>query len=260
MAAGARKAQGKKITVWYNSPMRSTHWIALLPLFLTAALHAQDRASEIDFENALRQARQPAAAYAAKTADRAAAVEATLTAMNDGPEVGGAIRSYIQDHALKIVFVDSVERSAYVPGTIQLGGSLPLYIRLLGPALTRETAGLMFSDMPDCAERRYMQLSLEVRSWLELGGDKSALPVLEPLAAYYKDAELAAGYRIWLGSGAETALFLISGSVGIERIEELESKAKTDAERASWQSANKRFVAFLLDEIAWRESNGYLLR
>lgn len=237
-----------------------TPLFALTALLLTVSASAQNRAAEIDFENALREAQAPAAAHAAKALDRVGALESTLTAMNDGPEVAGEVRSYIQDKALRIVFSDSVVRSAQVGGTIQLGGSLPLYPRVLGPLLARETASLMLSDMPDCAEKRFMQVSLQVRTWLELGGDKSALPVIESLAPAYKDPALSAEFKLWLDNGSELALDKIGESAGVKIIPDLESKAKTADERAMWQAANKRFVAFLIAENEWRRSNGYLLK
>lgn len=246
-----------------------TPLLALAALLLALPAAAQDYRDR-DLSKSFSELADAALARFRTANAREAAVESTLVAMNDGPEVGGTIHDYIKAKAVKITFLDSVARSSHVPkidnshvkirAEIFLPGAAPLYPRVLGAMLARETAVMMLEGMPDCAEYRYMWISLQVRSWLELGGDKSALPVMETLAPAYKDERASADYKLWLGTDSQTALERIGQAAGVSSIPELEGKAKDDVERASWDAANKRFVTFLLAENEWRRSNGYLLK
>jgi len=144
---------------------------------------------------------------------------------------------------------------------------------VLAPYIAREAAPLLLAGMPDSAERRYMARSLEVRSWLELGGDPRALPVIEPLNGH-KDEALAAEFKIWLDNGAEAALEAMGRATGtdnlmvlIERRErELETRFYTPEGRREkredlgrLRAANARFTEFLLREIEWRRANAHRL-
>lgn len=233
--------------------MRATAFL-LLP-FLAVSAAAQDRAAEIDFENELVQLRSSQMAVDPAVAKRANAVSQTLTAMADGPEISGQVAEYIRAMDVKVEFSAQPARSATKAGKITLSEKLPLYPRVLGPMLAREAALMMLSDMPDCAEKHYMRRSYEVRTWLDLGGDRKALPVMEELTGY-KDEGLAADFKVWLDNGSELALEKIGQATKTEIIPALLDKAATPEEKAALEKANKRFVDFLINENDWRRYNG----
>ncbi|MCX5794578.1 MAG: hypothetical protein NTY77_03670 [Elusimicrobia bacterium] len=209
------------------------------------------------------------------------AVSRALLAMNDGPEIGGQVVAAVRDKGTLIDFrkqsqssvmdcpagaVDPHEGCARV---LYISDTVSLYPRVLAPLIAREMAKLMVGDMMDCAERRYMERSIEVRSWLELGGDRTRLPVIEPLDGY-ADAALAKEFKVWLDNKSEMALYRIAQETKTSELPDL--MAETDAQLAKLQAndparemllsirkdediANKRFVAFLLAENDWRQAN-----
>lgn len=210
-------------------------------LLLAALAFPQDRAAEIDFQNQLDSLRGVQLARKSTAAVRASAIAMTLTAMNDGVEVGGLV--------LEVVEARKLDVAALLPA------SAPDYPRVLGPIIARRAAELEFASMPECAEKRYMIQSWETRAWLELGGDPEGLPVLEWLIGH-KDQAVAARYGLWLTKGRESALERIGQATGTKTIPELESQAKTEPELRKLDEANKRFVRFLLEENDWRRRYG----
>jgi hypothetical protein len=180
---------------------------------------------------------------ASKTYKDQAKIDAALIAMNDGNEVAGPIAEYAKDHAVKI----------------QLDAKLPDYPRVLSVFIAEKVTTLMLADMPDCAERQYMALSMGTRTWLELGGDAKKLPVIEPLNGW-KDAILADQFHLWLDNGSEMALYKISQDSKTPDIMQLLDKEKDPAKRKTLEAANKRFTDFLLAESQWREGNSYRLK
>ncbi|MDE2292022.1 MAG: hypothetical protein KGL53_08060 [Elusimicrobia bacterium] len=221
----------------------------------------------------------PAAAQQADFAlqgQRASAVQTTLTAMNDGNTVGMKLAAVIRETGARVVFRKTGMMSALSLGAdgkpvIALDPSLPLAPRVLAPRLAREAAKMLLTGMPDTAEKLYMARSLEVRAWLELGGDPSALPVIDPVTGT-KDAKLAAEFKEWLGEDAQTALYRMGQASGLEdiptkmqalrdRLATLYSTPENIAELhrqlEAYETANRDFTRFLLEEREWRQANGY---
>lgn len=207
----------------------------------------------------------------ASEARRRRALATTLTAMNDGVPVGESIVSYIRAKKIVVDFdkVEGLSGTVFDPqqGTIvSLGSALPAYPRVYAPRIAREVSALMLSDMSESAEKEYMRRSLEVRSWIELGGDPKTLPVIEYLAQY-EDAALAAEFKLWLDHDSQTALHKIGKAAGKrilpDLIDELnnylraarmspETRKQKEAEWAALEAANTRFVDFLFDEMMWK--------
>lgn len=226
----------------------------LLGSFIALPVHADNDA---DFMNRLNAggaaiSNQQAAYQARKEADNSgpaaayksrAVIDRVFEAMNDGNEAGGAIVSYAEDHGV-------------VP---KLSASLPDYPRVLAPLIARAVSVPMYADMPDCSEKEYMRLSLETRSWLELGGDKGSLPIIEPQNGY-EDQAMADRFNIWLKSGSESALEKIGQATKTESVLDLQAKEKDQAKLKALEAANKRFTDFLMAEHEWRQANSFRLQ
>ena len=227
---------------------------AILALFLAVPAVAQDRAAEIDFENHLQELETKNAAKAVERAKSIAAIERTLVAMNDGPEAGGRVVSYLSDKSIEVKLGSDVQtepvsvtvRSGKT--TIWLAPSLPAYPRVFGPLIAKEAAALMYADMPASAERSYMVRGTAGRVWIELGGEPSKLPVIEGL----KDLAVPAvseAMGAWATDAAQMALYKIGQAENLPELYELKESPAVEA-------ANKRFVIFLLDERDARNSAG----
>lgn len=251
---------------------------SLSALLLAATVSSAQELAPLDFPNKLdipkfelKQAAPP------PTVD---AVQNTLVAMNDGNEVGTRVVEFIQSAGVKIEFRKQEQNSVLETNpkaapVIVLREGLPLYPRVLASYITREAVKLMFEGMVGSAEKEYMKLSMTVRVWLELGGSPRTLPEIEPLNKY-KDADLAASFKIWLdGPGSEMALHRIGEKTGTEIIPDMEYKVEAEiAARkpgdptrsmlekllAGLEEDNKRFVDFRMDEDMWQQANGYRLR
>ncbi|UPT73272.1 MAG: hypothetical protein M0D55_15485 [Elusimicrobiota bacterium] len=229
---------------------------ALAVLLLSVPALAQNRAAEIDFENALHEAQE-----AAKVAtEKRAAIERTLVAMNDGIEAGGVVVSYLRDHGIEVVPAVQPEavKTVVVAGkkVIRLSVDLPAYPRVYGPLIAKEVASMIYADMPACSERSYMRRAVAARVWTELGGEFSKLPVVEPLTG---DRVAAVSDEIapWGdANGAEMALYKIGEAEKLQSIPELQDAAKDAAAKAALDAANARFVAFLIDEKLARRAAG----
>jgi|GEM_PF-5096098 len=202
------------------------------------------------------------------------AISRALLAMQDGPEICGMVVQAIKDKGVLIDVRKQAATSELVTANeshpaIFISETVSLYPRALASLITRETAKLLLADMPDCAEKRYMARSLEVRSWLELGGDKTRLPVIEPLDGY-TDAALSADFKLWLDNKSEMALYRIGEATQTKDIPTLQEevrrqlanlkpsdaiRAKLEKTYAGLEAADKRFVAFLLAENDWRRGN-----
>jgi hypothetical protein len=180
----------------------------------------------------------PAAAYKSR-----ALIDHVFEAMNDGNEVGGVIVEYAKANGV-------------VP---KLSASLPDYPRVLAPLIAGAVAGPMYADMPDCSEKEYMRLSLQARAWLELGGDKSALPVIEPLNGY-KDQTMADRFNIWLQNGSESALEKVGQATKTQSVVDLSASEKDPAKLKAYEAANKRFTDFMMAEHEWRQTNSFRLQ
>lgn len=230
---------------------------ALAALLLASPALAQDRAAEIDFQNALEQAQAAAKASTAKKA----AIERTLVAMNDGPEAGGAVVAYLRDKAIDVIAVPQAEAVKTVVlkdgrTAILLSDALPAYPRVYGPLIAREIAAKMYADMPACAERSYMRRAVAARVWVELGGEFSKLPVIEGLTGDQVSA-VSDEIAVWGDkNGAEMALYKVGELEKLSSIPELQDSAKDAALKAKLDAANARFVAFLIDERPARQAAG----
>lgn len=243
-----------------------------LSLLLIVPAAAEDGLDGEKAKPVLDAAGDQRADYEARRAEyrRKETVATTLTAMNDGNPAGERVAGYLYGKKVAVDFDKAAGNSALVPGAggsllISLSGKLPAYPRVYAPFLAREGAKLIYAEFPASAERAYMARSLEVRSWVELGGDPAKLPVIEPLTGY-KDAALAADFRLWLDHDGQTALEKIGKAAGVEILPELSARKETElaaantaAERAAiekelaaLEAANKEFVGFLIEENGWR--------
>lgn len=229
---------------------------ALAPLALLSLIAlpvaAQDRAAEIDFQNALQDAQRAASIRSPQIA----AIERTLTAMNDGVGAGEQVVAYIREKGIRIAVASQPEAIKSGPAGLTLSDALPAYPRVYGPLIASEVARLMLADMPACAERSYMRRATAGRVWLELGGSPSTLPVVEPLVSAQVPAitEEIGSWASW--DGAQMTLYKTSQAENLPELPAMRDAAKTDAERAALDAANARFVAFLLDERLVRQDAG----
>ena len=229
---------------------------ALAALLLAAPVAAQNRAAEIDFQNALEDAQR-----AAKLAtEKQAAVERALVAMNDGPEAGGVVVSYLREHGITVTVAtqNAASKAAVKDGktVITLSDALPTYPRVYAPLIAKEIAALMFADMPACAERSYMRRAVAGRVWTELGGEPSKLPVVEGTTGE-KVAAVSDEITPWTDkNGAEMALYKIGEAEKLPSLPEMMDNAKVAAEKAKLDAANARFVSFLIDEKLARQAAG----
>lgn len=229
-------------------------YAALAALLLAIPAAAQNRAVEIDFENALRDS------TLLKAAQNSAAVERTLVAMNDGPEAGGKVVAYLREHDIQVSVKSQPEAAKTVVEkgrtSITLSDSLPAYPRVYGALIAKEIAALMYADMPACAERSYMRRATAGRVWTELGGEPSSFPVVE---AFTGDKVSAVSDEItfWTDkSGAEMALYKIGEAEKLNSLPDLTDAAKDSAVKTKLEAANARFVAFLIDEKPARQAAG----
>lgn len=227
---------------------------AALALLLAVPAAAQNRAAEIDFENALHESNM------LKASQNAAGVERAMVAMNDGPEAGGKVVEYIRANGVSVSVKDQAEavKTVVAKGraSITLSSSLPMYPRVLAPLIAKEVAALMLADMPVCAERSYMRRAIAGRVWTELGGEPSKLPVVEPLTGD-KVSAVSDEITPWTDKGgAEMALYKIGEAETLPALPDLIDVAKDAASKAKYEAANARFVAFLIDEKLARKAAG----
>lgn len=205
----------------------------------------------------------PLAASAQQAAPHrfASAVQTALVAMRDGVEAGGVVADAIEASGARVVAEELAAPSALRvdrDGTpvIVLDSRLPLAPRVLAPRLAREGAKLALKDMPASAEKAYMGRSLEVRAWVELGGEPAKLPVIDPLTGV-TDAALAADFKAWLDVDAQTALERFGREAGAEDLMAQMDAARRDPARlAELEAANKRFIDFLRAERDWKAMHG----
>ena len=218
----------------------------VLALTLAAALPAaaQNRAAEIDWENARHEAEEAAKAREKLRADT---ISSAMTAMNDGVTAGGAIVARVEEQSI-VIRVDPLDAPSSLTHeknrpVITLSASLPASVRLYAALIAKETAKTMFDDMGAVAEREYMRQAMIGRVFVELGGETSTVP-----------AQLAGDVKEWLISDRQMALSKVAEKTKLPIIPELYTgKAAADAKL---DAANKKFTAFLLDETPTRNSVG----
>ena len=219
--------------------------IPALVVLLAVNAAAQPDPAELAQANA-------AASELAKEARQAAVVQTVLADMAQG-EMGAEIVAYLRANGGQVSMHTHAE-----PVNFVLAGGKPLIFlsdalgsdsKTLGPLIANVVAGLMYyHDMPQCAEASYMVRGATARVFVELGGTKADLPVKVPA--------IQEQIGVWMQDNVEMALYQISQSAKLPIIPELESRAKTDAERAELVAANKRFAFFLWDERPIRKQAG----
>jgi hypothetical protein len=205
--------------------------------------------------------RQAAGAVAAQVQlgqnhkQRLAALESAMTNMNDGPQMGGEVVSWVRDHKTEIRFEDQKQVSRTDnKGAVVLDWQIPAYPRPIAARVAWEVAAMMVADMPASSEKEYMRRSITARAWLELGGDASRLPFLEPVSGE-KDEALSQEMKLWLDNKAEMALYKIGEATKTKSVMELMDEEKDPAKREALNAANKRFVDFLIAEPQRRSNS-----
>jgi|GEM_PF-1851571 len=230
--------------------------LALLALAVVAPVSAQEY-RQAQAAAAQERYEQMIAAQTATTRDgqggrvRSLTVDATLTAMNDGPEAGGWVSRLLDEDKLGVYTVTQAEavKSGVVDGrpAILLSDALPAHPRVYGPLIAAEAAKSMFTDMPACAEREYMRVAVAARVFAELGGDFKALPKV--------DGDDAPAVKAAVGrwaDGAERALEDAGRASGLPLLADIKPTAAQPA--AALDAADKRYVAFLMEESDVRRS------
>jgi hypothetical protein len=172
-----------------------------------------------------------------------AVIEKVLTEMNDGNEIGAIVVDQVRVSKLKI----------------ELDASLPDAPRVLAPLIAKAAAVDFLKIAPACSEAEYIRVSLEVRTWLELGGDKKTLPVIDPISGY-KDQAMSDEFKLWLDNGSEMALYKLGQKAGTKDLMELADAEKDPSKKRFLDEANKFFVQFLLTENNWKQSNAFRLK
>lgn len=223
---------------------------ALSLLLLASPVVAADRAPLLDFG---------AFAGTIDAAKSAAAVERTLTAMNDGVGAGEKVVAYLRANGVSVVVrVQPEPVKTYLENgvrVIALSAALPAYPRVYAPLIASVAARQMYADMPASAERAYMRRATAGRVWLELGGEPSRLPVIEPLAGASVPA-VYAEIGLWADEGAQMALYKAGEVEGLSSLMDMLDAAKNDEERRVLEAANTRFTEFLRDERPVRKAAG----
>lgn len=194
----------------------------------------------------------------------ASAVQTALVAMRDGVEAGGTVAEAIEASGARVVAEEISTPSALRldrdgKPVIVIDSRLSLAPRVLAPRLAREGAKLALKDMPESAEKAYMARSLEVRSWVELGGEPAKLPIIDPLTGV-TDTALASDFKAWLDVDAQTTLERLGREAGAEELmaqmDALRRTPARPAELAALEAANRRFIDFLRAERDWKTMHG----
>lgn len=211
----------------------------------------------------------------AKMGKEATAVQAALVAMNDGNPMGMKVADAIRQSGAMVAFEPMGGRSTIRIGKdgtpiIVLDSALAKTPRVLGPRIAREASKMLLTGMPESAEKLYMARSIEVRVWLELGGEPRDLPVIDATSGA-KDAAMASEFKQWLDEKPEMLLYKLGQAAGVDDIptqqEALRVRLQTTfstpeliSERrrqlGALETANRAFVQFLLEEKEWKEANG----
>ena len=234
----------------------------LLAALAGFAVAAQGSAKELDQESlfnlkvsqALEGVRGQAPIQDPMVVKRALVLRNTLAYMYRGGRVGGGVGKMLKNSNARIEFRKQAVASSYecpskwvdmhegCPMTIFISESVPLSPRVLAPLLAREAVKFMpgVSDIMTSAQRSYMGLSIEVRTWLEMGGRADLLPLID-VESGYKDEDMAAKLKIWLDNKPEVALRLINSILDDVKV------------------AGKRFEDFLNEEESWRQEWQFLV-
>ena len=250
----------------------------LLALLLAAPLYAQDLDPSLDLISHHDGFRESTMKTPLRGQDHAAdmrvgALRAALSRMECGGEIGQRTAAYVSENKVSIVFEPLSEYSTHYADEetgkliITLSDALPADEAVIGARVAKEVSDLSLEkDIPESSEKSYMNLSVEVRAWLELGGRRGALP---------KNADLAARYKIWLHNGQEAALDKIGEAEMKQDLysiksyfdSEIKKRQPGDAGRvvmekmaAAIEAADRSFSSFLMAENDWRGAYPYLMR
>jgi hypothetical protein len=189
------------------------------------------------------------------------ALRSTVSGMNDqgGESQGEEVLEYVRRQGLNTAFADQSEPARIAQSgphgerTLYLSTKLPLYPRVLAVAIAQQAAASMYGDMQPSAERDYMEDSVVARVWIELGGRRADLPVLEPLLDY-RNADLSAPIERWSANSSarhasvadqlkDQDACLSSGNYHvIPTCQDMKAKLQSDA---------KRYEAFHKAEMQW---------
>ncbi len=225
-------------------------YAALAALLLAVPAVAQNRADEISYDPQL-----------ARSAQNRAVVEQTLVAMRDAVGVGAAVADFLRDNGYSVAV--RTQKYAGYPvwfaiengqKMILLSDSVPATLRVYGALIAKGAAELMYADMPISSEYAYMRRSTVARVWIELGGELSKLPVVEPLTGDMV-AAISDEISLWADKdGAEMALYRIGQAEKLPSLMGYTNPAVRDS--PEFAAANARFVDFLIDESPARKAAG----
>lgn len=126
--------------------------------------------------------------------------------------------------------------------------------------LAQSAAQIQLQDMPDCAEKEFMVLSLTVRSWLEMGGDRTQLPLFDGI----RDEAMARKVETWFSSNMDSYV-RDAKAKGRPTLSSLRAEKESQLARAvceseeqglykdlAWiQKQNERAASFAKDETEW---------
>lgn len=225
---------------------------ALAVLVLAAANASAQivRAPEISYPSGVA-ASAKSAAEAAKA--RARAVETTVVALNDGIEPGVRVSQWLQDKGVSVYTATQPEAvKTVVAGgktSIVLSDKLPAHPRVYGPLIAQEAAKALYADMPASGERSYMVMATAAQVFYALGGDFNELPKVDGDDA----PAVKAAVEAWIDP-VESTVDELAKRDGVPTIPELQQRAKDPKTAEALAAADKRFVAFLLDERELRQS------
>lgn len=214
---------------------------------VVAALAVAAAASAQEFAPTVSAQAGAARAAAQSGRVRSQTVESTIVAMNDGPEAGGRVTQYLNDKKISVYTATQPEavKTTVVNGqtAIVLSDALPAHPRVYAPLIAFEAAKGIYADMPASGERSYMIMATSARVFLELGGDFNELPTVDGDAAPAVKDLVAP----WI-DGPQGTIEEFAQRDHVKTIPDLRSAAKDPAAAAALDAADKRFVAFLLDE------------
>ena len=225
--------------------------LAALVLVLAAPAGAQEyrqqqaQAAEQAYKDLQARGAQMRGGEAAKASGRA--LDATLVAMNDGPEAGGRVTRFLEENKIDVLLATQAEpvKTGIVNGrtAILISDALPAHPRVYAPLIAFEAAKKIYADMPASGERSYMIGATAARAFAELGGEFNKLPAIDGDAVPAVKEIVSA----WSG-GAEAAVEELAKRDGVPTIPDLQQKAADPKTAEALNSADKRFVAFLIDE------------
>jgi hypothetical protein len=167
-----------------------------------------------------------------------------------GGEAMTEVLERMDEKGLKIAFEARRTPSGLDGKTVKFDEKLPDAPRVLGVYLAQEVTKTMFDDMPECAEKYYMRLSVTAQAWFELGGDAASLPALDK---DYTDAKLGESIRVWAQHGSEFALDAAGHANKVDDLMTLLDGEKDPAKIKIYKDANKRFIDFLYAESQFRQ-------